>query len=179
MFRDHPEYLEFEQSADDSIVKNVEEIFMRELELVGFHRVLNGETPWFFLRATIQPSSLRGNSVSGVIEFGPMANFNRDLALSLIEEPLPPGGAGMLVPIEAEIQSRGHRVSSTTELERLARVEAVLLWKRLTPTLFALCDWRTQLVDDGLTVEVLYERLVDRIVRIRSDRQQRTHGGNR
>ena len=179
MFRDHPEFRTTVGGASDSIVNEIEDVFMRELETVGFRRAGYGEIPWLALRAVVQPSALRGDSVSGAVLLAPMADLNRDLALSLIREGVPLSGIGMLVPIEVTTEGMGLRSTSAIDLKQLAKTEAESLWSRSRPILTTLCDWRTQLADEGLTVELLYQRLVDRMAQIRSGDRQRTPNENR
>ena len=51
----------------ETTARDVEAVFSRELESAGFHRVLDGETPWLFLRALLQTSERTSNAMVGAV----------------------------------------------------------------------------------------------------------------
>jgi len=163
VFRDFPEYEQPEGLANEAILRQTEDVFSRELELAGFHRVSDGETPWLFLRAILQSSSLRSNAVSGIVELGPRSNLYRDLAMAPGAGSKSANDIGMIAVIEANTRS----ASATAKLQELARAKARWVRNRSYPALSALCKWRTELVLDGLTPEDLREQLVEGMDRIR------------
>jgi hypothetical protein len=171
VFSDFPDYAHPEELANAAIVKEAEDVFSRELELAGFHRVSDGETPWLFLRAVLQSSSLRSDAVSGIIELGPRSNLYRDLAIAPGTGPNSASDIGMVAVIEASTRPTTNRLSATAELQELARTHAQAIRNKSYPVLSALCQWKTELVLDGLTPEALRQRLVDGMDRIRRARR--------
>ncbi len=163
VFRDFPDYELPEGLANEAILRETEDVFSRELELAGFHRVSDGETPWLFLRAILQSSSLRSNAVSGIVELGPRSNLYRDLAMAPGAGSKSASDIGMIAVIEANARS----ASATAKLQELARANARWVRNKSYPVLSALCKWRTDLVLDGLTPEDLREQLVEGMDRIR------------
>jgi hypothetical protein len=163
VFRDFPDYEEPEGLANEAILRETEDVFSRELEFAGFHRVSDGETPWLFLRAILQSSSLRSNAVSGIVELGPRSNLYRDLALAPGAGSKSASDIGMIAVIEANTRSAG----ATAKLQESARANARWVRDKSYPVLSALCKWRTELVLDGLTPEDLREQLVEGMNRIR------------
>jgi hypothetical protein len=137
------------------------------LELAGFHRVRDGETPWLFLRAVLQSSSLRSDAVSGIIELGPRSNLHRDLAMAPGAGSNSASDIGMVAVIEASTGSTSNELGATAKLQELARANAQWVRDKSYPVLSALCKWRTELVLDGLTPGDLRQRLLDGMDRIR------------
>ena len=175
VFSDFPGYEHPEGLASAAIVRETEDLFSRELELAGFHRVGDGETPWLFLRAILQSSTLRSNAVSGIIELGPRSNLHRDLAVAPSAGSNSASEIGMIAVIEASTRSTDNELSATAKLQELARANAERVRSESYPVLSALCQWKTELDRDGLTPEGLRRRLVegmDRVRRARRDENQ-------
>jgi hypothetical protein len=164
---DFPGYEHAEGLANAAILKQTEDVFSRELELAGFHRVRNGETPWLFLRAILQSSSLRSDAVSGIIELGPRSNLHRDLAMAPGAGSHAASDIGMVAVIEASTGSTNNEFGATAKLRELARANAQWVRDNSYPVLSELCKWRTELLLDGLTPADLRQRLVDGVDRIR------------
>jgi hypothetical protein len=158
-------------STSDEILREVEAVFSRELELAGFNRVRTGETPWLFLRALLQPSNLRSNAVTGAVQLGATPDLHRDYWSAVSEGAIGEGQIGMSLAVEIGARS-GRLDPAASRLEEQAREKAHRVWERSAPVLFGLCDWRRQLVADGLSVEDLRRELVEEMNRIRS-RQHR------
>ncbi len=172
VFRDFPGFEHPDELANQAVLEEVEELFSLELERVGFHRVRDGETPWLFLRAILQQSTLSSNSVSGIVELGPRSNLHRDLALALSDGSISAGAVGMVAVIEADTRPAGARLRFPAKIEDLARHESRSTQHKSDRVLSALCEWRAQLVGDGLTVEELQRQLIDGMDRVRRDRRQ-------
>jgi hypothetical protein len=167
VFGDFPGYDYPDGLAARAIVRETEEMFSRELERAGFHRVRHGETPWFFLRAVLQSSSLRSDAVSGIVELGPRSNLHRELAMAPASESNAVSDIGMIALIEASTRSAGNDLGATSKLEELARSNAQRVRDQTYPVLSALCEWKTDLDRDGMTPEELRRQLVDEMGRIR------------
>jgi len=154
-------------STDEAVMREVEAVFSRELESVGFNRVRGGETPWLFLRALLQPSNLRSNAVTGAVQLGATPDLRRDYWSAVSEGSIGEGEIGMSLAVEIGARS-GRLDPAATKLEEKVRKKAHRVWERSAPVLFALCSWRKQLVEDGLSVEELRRELVEEMDRIRS-----------
>ena len=169
IFRNHPDYQHGEDLASEAITWAVEDIFARELELVGFQRVAGERTPWLILRAVLMPSLLKPGSVSGVVVFVATAGLNRDFAYEPSDELIPPSGIEMVVPVEIDLRPRGGGLGSRVALQRFAKSKASWIWAEIEPNLSALCAWRRELIDDGLTLEDLQRELANGRFHIRSE----------
>ncbi len=154
-------------SIHEAIMREVEAVFSRELESVGFNRVRGGETPWLFLRALLQPSDLRSNAVTGAVQLGATPDLHRDYWSAVSEGSIGEGEIGMSLAVEIGARS-GRLDPAARRLEEKIRKKAHRVWERSAPVLFALCSWRRQLVDDGLSVEDLRRELVEEMNRIRN-----------
>lgn len=80
----------------------------------------------------------------------------------------------MVTVIEADTRPAGNGLASPDRIEDLARHEAQSARHNSDPILSALCEWRTQLVADGLTVEELRRQLIDGMDRVRREHRQGT-----
>ena len=158
-------------STTDLILREVEALFSRELELAGFNRVRTGETPWLFLRALLQPSNLRSNAVTGAVQLGATPALHRDYWSAVSEGSIGEAQIGMSLAVELGAQS-GMLEFESTRFEAQVREKAHRVWERSAPVLLALCHWREQLVADGLSVEDLRRELVDEMDRIRSKQRR-------
>lgn len=177
-YRNHPEYKYGEGLASEEIMWEVEDIFARELELAGFHHTEDARTAWLFLRALLMPSTLKSDAVSGVVQLVASASLNRDLLYQLSDELAPLSRIEMIVPIEINVQPGGGGLGPTVAVQQFARRKARWIWAEIEPTLSALCAWRTELIDDGLTIEDLQRELVDGMVRIQHEYRERKRGGS-
>jgi hypothetical protein len=153
-------------STNDEILRAVEAVYSRELESVGFNRVRGGETPWLFLRALLQPSHLRSDAVTGAVQLAATPDLQRDYWSAVSEGSIGEGQIGMSLAVEIGARS-GRLDPASTRLEEQVREKAHRVWERSAPVLFALCNWREQLVADGSSVEDVRRELVDEMNRIR------------
>jgi len=172
--RGFPGYAPPDELASEAILQEVENLFSRELERAGFHRVGDGETQSLLLRAILQVSSLSSSAVSGIVELKPSSNLHRDLALALNDGAISEGAVGMIAVGETDIRPAGHTLGSPAALQGQARHEAQSALHKSYPVLSALCEWRAQLVVDGLTVEELQRQLIDGMGRIRREYREGT-----
>jgi len=164
---DHPtENGRQEDSTAESTVRRVETVFSKELELVGFHRVVGDETPWLFFRALLRTSELASNVMVGAVHLAPLPNLHRDYWAAVSEGSIPEGEIGMTLAVEIGTPSHGLEPDST-RLERHARERARRVWERSAPILLELCEWKQELSEDGLSVEDVRRELVDEMNRIR------------
>ena len=177
-FRNVPDYKYGEGLASEKIMWEVEDIFAREFELAGFHLTEDARLGWLILRALLMPSTLKSDAVTGVVQLIPTAGLNRDLLYKLSDELVSLSSIEMIAPIEINVQPGGGGLGSTVALQQFARSKARWIWSEIEPTLSALCAWRTELIDDGLTIEDLQRELVDGMVRIRREYRERKRAGS-
>ena len=107
--RGFPGYEPQEELASEAILREVENLFSRELERAGFRRVGGGEPQSLLLRAILQVSSLSSDAVSGIVELKPSSSLHRDLALALSDGAISEGAVGMIAVVETGIRPAGHR----------------------------------------------------------------------
>ncbi len=158
-------------SIAEITARRVEAVFSKELESAGFHRVIDGETPWLFFRALLRTSELASNVMVGAVHLAPLPNLHRDYWTAVSEGSIPEGEIGMTLAVEIGTPSHG-REPDSTRLERHARERARRVWGRSAPLLLELCHWRQELLEDGLSVEDIRRELVDEMNRIRRDHRR-------
>ena len=158
-------------SISETTARDVEAVFSRELEWAGFHRVLDGETPWLFLRALLQTSERTSNAMVGAVHLGPLSNLHRDYWSAVSEGSISEGELGMTLAVEIATPSHGLELDSTN-LEKRAREKARRVWDRSAPVLYELCNWRRRLSQDGRSVEDIRRELVEEMNRIRREHRR-------
>ena len=87
--------------TNEETLRDVEEIFSRELQAVGFHRAANDEKPWLFLRAVHQKSFLRSNAITGGVQFASTPSLHRDYLFARGYDAVPLGNLGMMCEFPA------------------------------------------------------------------------------
>jgi hypothetical protein len=112
------------------------------------------------------------NAVSGIVELKPSSSLHRDLALALSAGSISKGAVGMVAVVETDILPEGNRLGSKAILADFAREQAQWALHKSYPVLSALCEWRAQLVADGLTVEELQRQLIDGMDRVRGEKRR-------
>lgn len=137
IYQDFPDALVGVGVAPVEVLRQAEERFARELEAVGFHRVTSNEMPWLYVRAVLQKSTLAEGAVSGVVEFKPTADFNRDHALALSDSSIPDRRVGELAAFEGQVRSG--RLVESDRIRMAAEEIGKKAWSHSGPLLMALC----------------------------------------
>jgi hypothetical protein len=151
--------------ANEKVLRDVEEVYSQEFEAIGFHPAGDGEKPWLFLRAVLQESDMRENTITGGVELSATPSLHRDYMLAWSDGFAPVGPIGLIVA--TEIGTRWNRLDSRVRLDEMARANAKIAWNRTAPLLFEMCAWKKQLIEEGLTLKDFRRELVGEMDRIR------------
>lgn len=166
-----PGFVRGDGLAEVAITREIELLYAEEFERVGFDMVSPGEIYWMYLRANLMKSPVRPDNLVGSMEFASTSELHRDYSLALMSGEVPVAPIGVIMA--TEIATQKGRVQFLDGARADARKAAEWALSISTPALAGLCGWEKQVVDEGVTIEELREKLVAEMVRVRQARREK------
>lgn len=170
-----PDRPDFAKTVGIAVTRNIEDLYTKDLERVGFVEVEPARNPAFFLGTVLHTTELRASVVHGTVFLRTTTNTHRDYTIAMLDGALENKLHYMGVDGVIEVLIEHDAVADSVRgiMENHARQFSSQAWQVSADTITALCEWRAELADAGLAVEELRAQLVREMIGVRKRALQR------